>query len=159
MAVFQDLTAEIEKIQEEMIRSFVVDVLVELPEFYEHTTFVEDAKLTVKYATTICEALDAGDEVRDIILSASILQDITRFQLIDEEIVEDINHPLTVRTWSHYLVDGISAEKSNDIYTVIESSHGLNSTIPQVIPSVTDPVYLWVLPIANELVLEHKRND
>jgi len=60
-------------------------------------------------------------------------------------------HPLDVRVTYMSLLGIIGHDKFDDIMRTIESSHGLSSPIPHVIPSLQDPVHIWMLPFANSL--------
>jgi hypothetical protein len=153
---------EIEQIQDDKIRDFVVEALDKLPEFYEDlTNFTEETKKAVEYSKTLLEVLDADDYASDVVKSAILLQDITRYSLeeIDEGfgktptqiLNEDPLHPLSARQKLLPLLGIVGAEKFDDILRTIESSHGVNSPIPQVMPTVNDPVYVWVLPFVNSL--------
>jgi hypothetical protein len=147
---------EIEMIQDDRIRAFVVDALDSTPEFYSNLSlYVKETKSATKKAQALLDILGSTDYTTDVIISAVLLQDITRFYIDDDgDVAEDIMHPLSVRQRVIHLVGAVGRDGFDDIMRTVESSHGLNSPIPQVMPMPEDPVYVWILPFVNRLVKE-----
>jgi hypothetical protein len=150
---------EIEQIQTDRIREFVVEALDKTPEFYsEISEYIQETKKAVEYSETFLYVLDASDYIGDIVKSAILLQDISRFYYEDGELLEDPVHMLSVRQRLLPLLGIVGREDYDDIMKTIESSHGFNSPIPHVVPSMEDPVYIWVLPFVNGLARAYKDN-
>jgi hypothetical protein len=148
---------EIEQIQDTKIREFVVDALSKVPEFYtnQHQLIAETQK-AIEFSQVFLDTLTCSEYICDIVKSAILLQDITRYvALLDEEgdwyIEEDIMHPLNVRSTLSPLLGIIGKDTFDDIMRTVEASHGVNAPIPQVIPEMTDPVFIWILPFVNQL--------
>jgi endonuclease III-like uncharacterized protein len=148
---------EIEQIQDTKIREFVVDALSKVPEFYtnQHQLIAETQK-AIEFSQVFLDTLTCSEYICDIVKSAILLQDITRYvALLDEEgdwyIEEDIMHPLNVRSTLSPLLGIVGKETFDDIMRTVEASHGVNAPIPQVIPEMTDPVFIWILPFVNQL--------
>lgn len=144
---------EIEQIQDERIRGFVVDALDKVPEFYyEISTYIDETKRAISYSDKFLEVLSLSDYVGDVIKSAILLQDMTRYKLdVEGDIYEDPMHPLNVRMTVMPLLGSVGKDNFDDIMRTIECSHGLNAPIPQVMPSIEDPVHIWILPFVNSL--------
>jgi hypothetical protein len=157
MSLVHLFNSEIEQIQDNRIREFVVDALDKLPDFYENNSeFIEQTKKAFEYSKNLLEVLGADDYASDVVKSSILLQDYTRYYEDTDEvgnylIKDDPIHPLSARMKLMPLLGIIGEDKFEDILRTIESSHGLNSPIPQVMPSISDPVYIWILPIANSL--------
>lgn len=157
MSLLNNYRNEIEQIQNEKIREFVVEALAKVPEFYtnQHQLIAETQK-AIEFAQVLLEALHPTEYIEDIVKSAILLQDITKFvALLDEEgdwyVKEDIMHQLNVRSTLLPLLGVVGAEIFDDIMRVVEASHGVNAPIPHVIPSMDDPVFIWILPFVNQL--------
>lgn len=158
MSVIHIYLNEIEQIQDEKIRDFVVEALDKLPEFYEdNSQLIEQTKKAVELSKTFLEVLDAEDYVSDIVKSSILLQDIARFYITtddetgDRYVAEDPLYTLSARQKLLPLLSIVGLDKFDDILRTIESSRGFDSPIPQVMPTVNDPVYVWVLPFVNSL--------
>jgi hypothetical protein len=155
---------EIGQVQSDKIREFVVEALDKVPEFYSNiNTYIDETKSAIKYASVLLETLDASDLVNDIVKSAILLQDIKRYyEDTDGQgeffISEDPIHMLSVRQTLLPLLGIVGREDFDDIMKTIESSHGFNSPIPHVVPSMEDPVYIWILPFVNDLARAYKMN-
>lgn len=162
MSIVRELMEEIELIQDDKIRSFTVDALETVeyePEYFsEIAELVSETKSAILYSRPMLDALDASDYVNDIVTSAILIQDITRYDESDDGgtgeryIHEDILHPLSVRVKLSNMAGTVGGETFDSILRLVESSHGFNSAIPHVMPSIDDPVYVWILPFVNELV-------
>jgi hypothetical protein len=157
MSILNIYQNEIEQIQNEKIRSFVVDALAKVPEFYIHQDqLIAETKKAIEFSQVFLDTLACSEYICDIVKSAILLQDITRYvALLDEEgdwyINEDIMHPLNVRSTVSPLLGTIGKDIFDDIMRTIEASHGVNAPIPQVIPQMDDPVFIWILPFVNQL--------
>lgn len=161
MSIVRELMEEIELIQDDKIRSFTVDALDKLELSYESyseiSNLVNEIKSAILYSRPLLDTLDASDYVNDIVTSAILMQDITRYYIgydngVEEEVImEDNMHPLSVRLKVSDLAREVGSETFDNILRLVESSHGFNSAIPHVIPSIEDPVYVWILPFVNEL--------
>lgn len=148
---------EIEQIQDTKIREFTVEVLAKVPEFYSNQhQYIKETQKAFEFSKVFLNMLHSSDYVNDLIRTAILLQDITRFiALLDEEgdwyVKEDIMHPLNVRSTTLPLLSIVGVDTFDDIMRTIECSHGVNSPIPQVIPKMDDPVFIWILPFVNQL--------
>jgi hypothetical protein len=150
--------SDIEQIQDEKIRSFTVDSLSKVPDFYQNqTTHIKETKKALEFSDTFLEVLQCSEYVHDVVRSAILLQDMTRFKMEYNEdqdcfiVVENLMHPLDVRITLLPLLGSVDKDTFDDIMRTIESSHGLNSPIPHVTPSLQDPVHIWILPFCNSL--------
>jgi hypothetical protein len=154
--LFSIFTPHIEIINDDKIRDFTVESLSKAPEFYSNISkYIEETDLAVQYATTFLDVLDVEDYIRDCVISAVLIQGITKFKLNDEDdIVEDIMSTLSVRQTVISLMPTVGSDTFDNILRLVESSRGYNSPIPQVMPSLEDPVYIWILPFANQLAKE-----
>lgn len=157
MSLLNHYRNEIEQIQDSKIRDFVVEALAKVPEFYDHQTqLIAETQKAIEFSQVFLNTLTCSEYICDIVKSAILLQDITRYvALLDEEgdwyIQEDIMHPLNVRSTTSPLLGIVGKDTFDDIMRTIEASHGVNAPIPQVIPDMTDPVFIWILPFANQL--------
>lgn len=148
---------EIEQIKDEKIREFVVEALSKVPQFYDNQhQLIAETQKAIEFSQVFLDTLHCSERISDIVKSAILLQDITRYvALLDEEgdwyVKEDIMHPLNVRSTVSPLLGIVGADIFDDIMRVVEASHGLNSPIPQVTPDMTDPVFIWILPFVNKL--------
>jgi hypothetical protein len=151
---------EIEQIQDERLREFLVESLDCIPEFYETmNSFIEETQRAFKYAMILAEEMDSSDVVLDIIGISALLQDCTKYDYLNDGqgnwyTEENLVHPLTVRTTLAPMQGIIGRDMFDDIMRVIEGSHGFNSPIPQVMPEYNSPAQLWILPFANRLAKE-----
>lgn len=146
---------EIEQIQDEKLREFLVESLDCTPTYYENmNSFIEFTQRAFKYTMTLAEEMDSQDIASDILGVACLLQDVTMYELIDEDIEENLVHPLSVRVTLAPLQGIIGRDTFDDVMRVIEGSHGFNSPIPQVMPEYNSPAQLWILPFANRLAKE-----
>lgn len=156
---------EIEQIQNEKIREFVVEALVKVPDFYIYRTqLISETQKAIEFSQVFLNTLQCDDYISDVVKSAILLQDITMFVVErDEEgeptIKEDIMHPLNVRSVLSPLLGIVGLDTFDDIMRTVESSHGLNSPIPQVTPKVDDPIFLWLLPFINQLARAYTTKD
>jgi hypothetical protein len=158
MSLVYGFKNEVEFILDDKIRGFTVDALDTVPDYYEMDDFILHTRKAVELSKVFYDTLSLDDYARDVVTSAILLQDITRFKLeeVDDEdathkVVEDPIHPLTVRMKLLPLLGSVGADTFEDILRTIESSHGLNSPIPHVVPQLADPVYVWILPFVNGL--------
>jgi hypothetical protein len=147
---------ELEEIQNDKIRDFVAEALSEAPEWMQdNTSDIEQTKSQLNYSKVLLDVLDADDYTNDIVTSAILLQDLTKYVFNEEQdTIEDPLHPLSVRIKLLPLMSIIGVEAFDDILRTVESSHGYNSPIPQVMPGMNDPVYIWIVPFANQLAKE-----
>lgn len=156
---------EIEQIKDSKIREFVVEALAKVPEFYENQhQLIAETQKAIEYSQVFLDTLSCSEYISDIVKSSILLQDITKFvALLDEEgdyyIKEDIMHPLNVRSTVSPLLGLVGADVFDDIMRTVEASHGINSPIPQVTPTMTDPVFIWILPFVNQLARAYTSKD
>lgn len=157
MSLLHILRSEIDSIQDDKIKDFVVEVLSKVPEFYDNQhQLIAETQKAMEFAKVFLDSLQCSDYINDVVKSSVLLQDITKYvALLDEEgdwyIKEDIMHPLNVRSTVLPLLSIIGKDTFDDIMRTVEASHGLNGPIPHVIPSMQDPVFIWILPFANQL--------
>lgn len=148
---------EIDKIDDEKMKDFTVEVLAKVPDFYDNQhQYIKETQDTMEFIEVFLDALNCSDYVCNIVRSATLIQDITRYVALRDEdgdqiINEDYMHPLNVRSTVSPLLGIVGEETFDDILRTVESSHGINSPIPQVVPSMSDPVFIWILPFANQL--------
>lgn len=146
---------EISEIQNGRIREFVVDALHEYvdEELPNIKHFTDRISRSVELTLEFIQILHADDYASDILIAATLLQDITMY---DEDGLENVYHPLTVRGHLHPLSPELGQEDFDNIMRLIESSHGFDSPIPQVMPSIDDSVYVWVLPFVRGLARKNR---
>lgn len=164
MSLLQAYRSEIEQIQNEKIREFVVEALSKVPDFYDkQSRLIAETQKAIEFSQVFLDTLQCDEYISDIVKSAILLQDITRFVVQRDEdgdpfVKEDIMHPLNVRSTVSPLLGIIGLDTFDDIMRTIESSHGLNSPIPHVTPKVDDPIFLWLLPFVNHLARAYTTN-
>lgn len=151
---------KISQIKDTKVRDFLVESLDLVPDFYldakvGSSSFVDYIHKTFEITNSLCDMLDSEDYTRDVLLTASLIQDVTRFEKSEDgTIYEDISHPLTVRTRLFSLQGIIGRDDFDALLRLVEASHGFKSLIPQVMPQVNDPIHVWLLPIASYLATQ-----
>lgn len=151
-------TDEIQYIRNGRIKDFTVEALDSIEEYVADAKignwgYVQYIKRVVEITNDICDMLNVEEYTRDAMVSVALLHDVTRFELLDDgmTIVEDITHPLTVRTFLFSLQGMVGREDFDGLMRIIEASHGFQSIVPQVQPMMNDPIQMWILPIASYL--------
>lgn len=145
MSAVYALREEIEKINGDAMRSFVVDALT--IGFDQDETEIESSTVRkiVRVARIITEELDVTDRLMDIVTAAAILHSMHN---------EDRIGALRVRTTLFSLQSNIGLEDFDMVMKLIEGQHGIQSPIPQVEPQLDEPIYVWILPLAIRLAKE-----
>lgn len=164
MSLIQAFMPEIEQIRDEKIREFAVEVLAEVSDYYAGvSSYISETKQAFKYSDTLIQTLGSSDYVNDVVKTAILLQDITRYiQAVDDDediyMKEDLLHPLSVRVAVLPHLGIVGKDTFDDILRTVESSHGLNGPIPHVVPSIDSPIHIWILPFVNHLARAYPNN-
>jgi hypothetical protein len=155
MSLVYSFRNEIEQVQDDKMRDFLVESLDCVPEYYfEMKEYSERTKRAFKYTMVMVEEMDSTDIAHDILAVACLLQDVTMYVNGEDGITENVTHPLSVRTTLAPFQTIIGRDLFDNTMRVIEGSHGFMSPIPQVEPDFDSPAQMWILPFANALAKE-----
>jgi hypothetical protein len=137
------LTNEIELIQDDKLREFVVEAIAKDTDSDE-----QDAgriRQVIYYLKEFCEVVDADDAAKDVIIAAGLIHNL---------IIEDTHtqlHPLSLRIYLNDLMPIVGRECYENIMYLVTRQLGFQSFIPELQPQINDPIHTWLLPMAIKL--------
>jgi len=157
MSLVHALRHEIEQINGDEMRGFVVDVLADYDEKADENkdrnVYAYHTKRIVSLMRIMLEELDITDRLMDIGTAAALIH-LAGSLTDDPTGVENRLGALALRGRYAGLQSNIGLEDYDAVMRLVEGQHGIHSPIPQVEPQLDDPVYVWLLPLAIRIAKE-----
>jgi hypothetical protein len=137
------LTNEIELIQDDKLREFVVEAIAKDTDSDE-----QDAgriRQVIYYLKEFCEVVDADDAVKDVMIVAGLIYHL------DFEQVHPHLQPSSLRIYLNDLMPIIGREAFDNIMYLVSRQMGFKTVIPELTLQINDPIHVWLLPMAISL--------
>lgn len=139
--MLHSLSAELDLIHSQNMKDFAIESINKANQM-DSPDISEYVKGVMNYLVEFCEVVDVDDNVRDVVLVAGLVHGL------EFEPVHDQLQPLHVRLFLTEFMPTIGRESFDSIMYLVARQKGFKSIYAELSPQLTDPIHVWMLPMA-----------